>query len=255
MIYPADCMIMMSQARHSSAFLLVLVNPFSPRGTLYSSQINTIKMTYNPDHHDRILHVDDVKLDVSVHGHDHDHSDSSESAQHSGSTKINDSIDMETETDLPSDFGDAETMMLSAVSDRLPTDFTTPSDNGWEATTTLDSGPRLLNNAAVLAAHPSSKPNPLVYLDISVGQTYTGRLVVELFANVVPRTAHNFLRLCRSSPEALSYKGSAFHRIVPRFLLQGGDILGGGDSHRQCFPDENFLLKERSHEISFLEQQ
>ena len=116
----------------------------------------------------------------------------------------------------------------------------------------------LLNNAAVLAAHPSDRPNPLVFFDIHVGATYAGRLVIELFENVVPRTALNFLRLCQSHSDETkgdaekdplirpSYKGSCIHRIVPRFLIQGGDILSG-EGGGACVEDENFLLK---HEIA-----
>jgi cyclophilin family peptidyl-prolyl cis-trans isomerase len=115
----------------------------------------------------------------------------------------------------------------------------------------------VLNNAAVLAAHPCDRPNPVVYLDISVGAVYMGRLIIDLFENVAPRTCRNFLQLCRGDqiPSASGgslpgcYKGSGFHRLVPRFLIQGGDIRREDPSTTavdRYFEDENFLLKHET---------
>ena len=101
---------------------------------------------------------------------------------------------------------------------------------------------------------PMSSPNPQVFFDISIDGAPSGRLVFELFADVVPKTAENFRALCTGekglgrSGKPLSYKGSAFHRIIPDFMCQGGDFTagngtGGESIYGTKFEDENFQLK------------
>ncbi|MFN9660048.1 MAG: peptidylprolyl isomerase [Cyanobacteriota bacterium] len=96
--------------------------------------------------------------------------------------------------------------------------------------------------------------NPHVFFDISVDGTPAGRLIFELFADVVPKTAENFRALCTGekglghSGKPLSYKGSAFHRIIPDFMCQGGDFTagngtGGESIYGKKFEDENFQLQ------------
>eukprot|EP00439_Symbiodinium_sp_Y106_P064962 s2700_g10.t1 len=83
------------------------------------------------------------------------------------------------------------------------------------------------------------KPNPVVFLEIEVrgaagyGERQgrveaSGRLEIELFADVVPRTAENFRCLCTGEKgRHLHFQGSVFHRIIPGFMAQGGDITDG----------------------------
>jgi peptidylprolyl isomerase len=96
--------------------------------------------------------------------------------------------------------------------------------------------------------------NPRVFFEISIGGKPEGRLVFELFADVVPKTAENFRALCTgekgvgSFGKPLSYKGSKFHRIIPDFMCQGGDFTagngtGGESIYGKKFEDENFNLK------------
>lgn len=88
----------------------------------------------------------------------------------------------------------------------------------------------------VSLADATSPANPVVYMDITLDGEPTGRITFELFANVVPRTAENFRALCTGengrsgrSGKPLHYKGSTFHRVIPGFMLQGGDFtLGNG---------------------------
>ena len=67
------------------------------------------------------------------------------------------------------------------------------------------------------------KANPRVFLQIRVGSENLGRLVIELLADVVPRTSENFRCLC-TGEKGFGYKGSPFHRIIPQFMCQGGDF-------------------------------
>ncbi|KAL4890870.1 cyclophilin-like domain-containing protein [Aspergillus ambiguus] len=79
------------------------------------------------------------------------------------------------------------------------------------------------------------------------GTEKTGRVNFNLFKDVVPKTAENFAELCKK-PEGQGYKGSGFHRVIPQFMLQGGDFTrhngtGGRSIYGEKFPDENFQLK------------
>lgn len=68
---------------------------------------------------------------------------------------------------------------------------------------------------------------PKVFFDIEIGAKDAGRINMELFSDVVPKTAENFRALCTGekgigkSGKPLHYKGSIFHRIIPqvRFII------------------------------------
>ncbi|KAF4070447.1 hypothetical protein AMELA_G00285600 [Ameiurus melas] len=61
--------------------------------------------------------------------------------------------------------------------------------------------------------------NPRVFFDITAGGNPLGRVIMELRADVVPRTAENFRQLCTGQP-GFGYKGSTFHRVIPNFMCQ-----------------------------------
>jgi peptidylprolyl isomerase len=96
--------------------------------------------------------------------------------------------------------------------------------------------------------------NPRVFFDITIGGRQAGRIVMELYASDVPKTAENFRCLCTGekgtgrSGKPLHFKGSKFHRIIPNFMCQGGDFTrgngtGGESIYGDRFPDENFKHK------------
>ena len=91
--------------------------------------------------------------------------------------------------------------------------------------------------------------NPRLAMDVSIDSEPAGTIEVELFADVVPKTAENFRVLCTGEQgEDLSYAGSPFHRIIPGFMIQGGDFTrgngtGGRSIYGDRFEDENFELR------------
>eukprot|EP00752_Nemacystus_decipiens_P008995 g8030.t1 len=91
--------------------------------------------------------------------------------------------------------------------------------------------------------------NPQVYFDIEIGGEPKGRILMQLRSDVVPKTAENFRQLCTGeAPDGKSYKDTIFHRVIPGFMLQGGDFenadgTGGSSIYGAKFEDENFTLK------------
>lgn len=94
--------------------------------------------------------------------------------------------------------------------------------------------------------------NPVVFFDISIGGQAVGRIKMELFADVCPRTAENFRQFCtgehKINGKAAGYKNSPFHRVMKGFMLQGGDFVksdgtGKVSIYGPSFTDENFTLK------------
>eukprot|EP00667_Euglena_gracilis_P010660 EG_transcript_10851 len=94
---------------------------------------------------------------------------------------------------------------------------------------------------------------PLVFMDILISGEQPERVVIELFSDFAPKTCENFRALCTGERglglqgRPLSYKGLKFHRIVPRFCIQGGDVVfnngtGGESIYGRHFDDETFAI-------------
>ena len=92
-----------------------------------------------------------------------------------------------------------------------------------------------------------------VFFDITITEKDTGRMEFDLFAET-PKTSENFRALCTGekgeggSGKPLHFKNSIFHRIIPNFMIQGGDFTnfngtGGESIYGDKFDDENFIHK------------
>jgi cyclophilin family peptidyl-prolyl cis-trans isomerase len=94
---------------------------------------------------------------------------------------------------------------------------------------------------------------PRVFFDLEVDGKKLGRLMFSLYADIAPKTAENFRSLCvgdrMQGKKKLHYLGSGFHRIIPGFVVQGGDFTRGNGTggmsiyNGGMFADENFTMK------------
>jgi len=103
--------------------------------------------------------------------------------------------------------------------------------------------------ATVTLETASTPTNRIVYFDMQVGDEKMGRIEMELFETICPKTCENFRALCTGekgtgpSGKKLHYAGSAFHRVISGFMCQGGDFTagdgtGGESIYGRTFPDE-----------------
>jgi len=102
---------------------------------------------------------------------------------------------------------------------------------------------------------PNAKgDNPHVFFNIRQGTEDLGRIVMQLYADITPKTAENFRALCTGEKgpgvqaKMLHFKGSKFHRVIKDFMIQGGDFTngdgtGGESIYGEKFADENFKIK------------
>ncbi|KAM3218799.1 peptidyl-prolyl cis-trans isomerase CYP22 [Capsicum annuum] len=76
---------------------------------------------------------------------------------------------------------------------------------------------------------PQVPKNPVVFFDVTIGNIPAGRIKMELFADITPKTAENFRQLCtgefRKAGVPQGFKNCQFHRVIKDFMIQGGDFL------------------------------
>merc|ERR1712166_312873 len=102
------------------------------------------------------------------------------------------------------------------------------------------------------AAAEEPEVTQTVFFDVKIGDEAPKRITIGLFGNEVPKTVANFVGLAVGDKGKtkggidLSFKGSKFHRIIPNFMLQGGDFTrgdgtGGESIYGPKSADENFI--------------
>ncbi|EGV64242.1 hypothetical protein CANTEDRAFT_113820 [Yamadazyma tenuis ATCC 10573] len=95
-----------------------------------------------------------------------------------------------------------------------------------------------------------------VFFEVTEDGQSIGKITIGLFGTVTPKTVKNFKELTLSTDPSFGYTGSIFHRIIPKFMIQGGDYetgkgYGGKSIYGGKFDDENFILKhDRPYRLS-----
>lgn len=109
-------------------------------------------------------------------------------------------------------------------------------------------------NHATTPTNESSKTVSANTNEVAVIKTSAGEMVVEFWADVAPKTVENFKKLSRDG----FYDGTAFHRIIKGFMIQGGDPLTKDASKEEFWGtgDPGYKVKaefnDRSHQRGVL---
>ncbi|KAI1285246.1 Peptidyl-prolyl cis-trans isomerase 6 [Halotydeus destructor] len=106
--------------------------------------------------------------------------------------------------------------------------------------------------ATLISVQAEKKPIDVTHksiFDVSQGGKPLGQITIGLFGKLVPRTVQNFATFSSAQGyQGLSYAGSKFHRVIPNFMIQGGDMVNGDGTgsvsiYGGKFEDEGFALK------------
>ena len=115
-----------------------------------------------------------------------------------------------------------------------------------------------MTKSRFLSAQLRHPHNPVVFFDIKIGSTDIGRVLMELYFDLVPRTAENFRQFCTGEAKRdgvpLGFKNTNFHRVIKDFMIQGGDFehgdgTGGYSIYGGQFADEGFTIQHNSSGI------
>jgi cyclophilin family peptidyl-prolyl cis-trans isomerase len=102
---------------------------------------------------------------------------------------------------------------------------------------------------AVAPAKPARDPGVYATLSISHGTTPLGNIVFKFYEKESPITVKNFIDLAQGRKEWMDpishtrvkrplFNGLTFHRVIPEFMIQGGDPQGNGMGGTDAIPDE-----------------
>jgi len=103
--------------------------------------------------------------------------------------------------------------------------------------------------AAVAPAKPARAPGLYCTISVSHGTTPLGNITFQFYEKESPITVKNFVDLAQGRKEWLNpktgtrvklplYNGLTFHRVIPDFMIQGGDPMGNGTGGTDAIPDE-----------------
>ncbi|XP_014483138.1 PREDICTED: peptidyl-prolyl cis-trans isomerase, rhodopsin-specific isozyme-like [Dinoponera quadriceps] len=113
---------------------------------------------------------------------------------------------------------------------------------------------RLLTIVVLVAAASTAieaetfKITDKVYFDIMIDNHPVGRIVIGLFGDIAPKTVKNFITLATTGVAGKKYTGTRFHRVIKKFMIQGGDVENGDGTgsisiYGKYFEDETFEVK------------
>jgi peptidylprolyl isomerase len=109
-----------------------------------------------------------------------------------------------------------------------------------EAPATASTPPAAVSAPATAASAPSTSGNIIVTLE-----TNQGTIKLKLFPDVAPLTCENFVGLVQKG----YYDGLIFHRVIPDFMIQGGDPAGTGEGGTSIWGKE--FKNEVSDKVKF----
>lgn len=111
----------------------------------------------------------------------------------------------------------------------------------------------LLTIVVLVAAASTTQAETLkvtdqVYFDIMIDNHPAGRIVIGLFGEIAPKTVKNFITLATTGISGKKYVGTTFHRVIKKFMIQGGDVENGDGTgsisiYGKYFDDETFKVK------------
>ncbi|XP_036150685.1 peptidyl-prolyl cis-trans isomerase 6-like [Monomorium pharaonis] len=87
-----------------------------------------------------------------------------------------------------------------------------------------------------------------VYFDIMIDNNPAGRIIIGLFGDIAPKTVKNFITFATTGVAGKKYAGTKFHRVIKKFMIQGGDVENGDGTgsisiYGKYFDDETFEVK------------